>query len=290
MLKCNPGGSPGGNLEGNPPGGGAAAPAPQQVAVPAEDAGPMGPLPFIFNGNRSQAEAFLATIRTYLNLNFNVPGFNSPMKEIALTLSLMQGPDIELWVNSMGGILEQLNPAIDNIPALWDQFLDKFREHFANTYKVDKAQSELENLTMRFPKIDQYITRFEDLSNKVGYVLGHEEVIHLFIKGLPQSILLNMVKTPLNISYTTFKQRAIDATRLLQLLQHILKQRGESQTQTQTQSQQPTGPTRGFQGGTIQGFQNFNQQYHAPNSRGYNQPRGPFSNNNQRGFQGFQQN
>jgi hypothetical protein len=53
-------------------------------------------LPFVFIGNRTQAEAFLTAIRTYLNLNFNVPGFNSPIKKVALTLSLMQGPDTEL--------------------------------------------------------------------------------------------------------------------------------------------------------------------------------------------------
>src|SRR5580693_6941957 len=112
----------------------------------------------------------------------------------------------------MGRMLEQLDPAIDNMPTLWDQFLDKFREHFADTHKVDKVQSELESLTMSFPEINQYIAQFEDLSNKAGYVLGHEEVTHLFIRGLPQSILPDVVKTPLNVDYTTYKQRAIDAT------------------------------------------------------------------------------
>ena len=71
----------------------------------------------------------------------------------------------------MGGMLEQLDPAIDNVPALWDQFLEEFREHFANTHKVDKAWIKLENLTTKFLKIDQYITKFKDLSNKVRYVL-----------------------------------------------------------------------------------------------------------------------
>jgi hypothetical protein len=56
------------------------------------------------------------------------------MKKVALTLSLMQGSDIELWVDSMGRMLEQLDLAIDNVPALWDQFLNKFQEHFTDTY------------------------------------------------------------------------------------------------------------------------------------------------------------
>jgi hypothetical protein len=84
--------NPGGNLSRNPGG----APALQQVVAPAGDARPIKVLPFVFIGNRTQAEAFLTAIRTYLNLNFNVPGFNSPIKKVALTLSLMQGPDTEL--------------------------------------------------------------------------------------------------------------------------------------------------------------------------------------------------
>ena len=140
---------------------------------------------------------------------------------------------------------------------------------------------------MKFPKIDQYIAKFEDLSNKVGYILGHKEVTHLFIKGLPQSILPDVVKNPLNMNYTTYKQRATNAIRLLQLLQHILKNRGRSQGQPQTH--QPLGSNRGFQGGTFRGFQNFNQQYQNPNSGGYNQSRGPFQSYNQRGPQRGQQ-
>jgi Retrotransposon gag protein len=205
-LNQNPRGTPGRNPERNPGGrplGGA--PAVSQVVVPAGDTRPMGALPFVFTGNRTQAKAFLAAIRTYLNLNFNIPGFNSPIKKVALTLSLMQGPDVELWVNSMGRMLKQLDPAIDNIPALWDQFLNEFQEHFTDTHKADKAQSELESLTMKFPEINQHIIRFKDLSNKAGYVLGHEEVTHLFIRGLPQSILRDVVKLPLNVDYATYK-------------------------------------------------------------------------------------
>jgi hypothetical protein len=116
-----PGGNPSRNPGGNPPRGrppGGEAPAPQQVVIPAGDARPIGALPFIFTGNRTQVEVFLAAVQTYLDLNFNVPGFNSPMKKVALTLSLMQGPDVKLWANSMGRMLEQLDLTIDNMPAL----------------------------------------------------------------------------------------------------------------------------------------------------------------------------
>jgi hypothetical protein len=84
-LGHNPGGNPGGNPpEGGPSEGGLVAPAPQQVVIPVGDAKPMRALSLMFSRNCSQAEASLAAIRTYLNLNFNVLGFNSPMKKYVI--------------------------------------------------------------------------------------------------------------------------------------------------------------------------------------------------------------
>jgi hypothetical protein len=48
------------------------------------------------------------------------------MKKVALTLMLMQGEEISNWVQSVGNNLDRLNPAIHNIPILWDTFLDEF--------------------------------------------------------------------------------------------------------------------------------------------------------------------
>jgi len=86
----------------------------------------MGSLPAIFVGNRSEAEAFIDGIQAYICLNRDVPGFTSPMKKIALTLTLMQGEKVAGWAHDMGQALNELNLATDNFPALWDAFLAKF--------------------------------------------------------------------------------------------------------------------------------------------------------------------
>jgi len=51
----------------------------------------MGSLPAIFSGNRAEAEHFINGVQAYIQLNREVPGFTSPMKKIALVLTLMQG-------------------------------------------------------------------------------------------------------------------------------------------------------------------------------------------------------
>jgi hypothetical protein len=48
---------------------------------------------------------------------------------------------------------------------------------------------------MKFPNIDQYIAKFEDLVQLAGYTMGNEETINLFLNGLTISILNDMVRS-----------------------------------------------------------------------------------------------
>ena len=78
----------------------------------------MGSLPAIFTGNRAEAENLINGIQAYIRLNREVPGFTSLMKKIVLTLTLMQGEKVAGWANDIGEVLDELNPATDNILAL----------------------------------------------------------------------------------------------------------------------------------------------------------------------------
>jgi hypothetical protein len=94
---------------------------------------------------------------------------------------------------------------------------------------------------MKFPEIDMYITKFEELARQAGYMMGNPETLHTFIKGLTQSVMEEVLK-PLHImTYQEVKQKAINCTWSRVLLDNILR------------AQQPGG--RGFQGGAFQGFQ-----------------------------------
>jgi len=212
-LRRNPGSGPGG------PGGPAAQGINPLAVVPqAADVRLMGSLPAVFLGNRAEAEHFINGIQAYIQLNREVPGFNLPMKKIALVLTLMQGDKVADWANDIGQALDELNLATDNIPALWTTFLEEFREQYLDTQATDRARTELESLVMKIPYIDEYISKFEDLCRKSNYMMGNSEVTYMFLKGLPKSLLEDVLKAPQAVDYPALKERAIQATRTQQLL------------------------------------------------------------------------
>jgi len=45
------------------------------------------------------------------------------MKQMAFTLALIKGPEVAGWTRNMGEVLDTLDPLVDNILAVWDQFL-----------------------------------------------------------------------------------------------------------------------------------------------------------------------
>jgi len=240
---------------------------PLAVVPQAADVCLMGSLPAVFSGNRAEAEHFINGIQAYIWLNREVPGFNSPMKKIALVLTLMQGDKVVDWANDIGQALDELNPAMDNIPALWTTFLEEFREQYLDTQAADRARTELETLTMKIPYIDKYISKFKDLCCKSNYMTGNSEVTYMFLKGLPKSLLEDVLKAPQAVDYPALKERAIQATRTQQLLQNILRQRPQA-NQTGQAYRPPFIPRSGFRGGAFGNFQ-----------RNNNYQRGGFQNN-----------
>jgi len=109
----------------------------------------MGSLPAIFSGNQAEAEHFINGVQAYIQLNREVPGFTSPMKKIALVLTLMQGDKVADWVNDMGQALDELDPATDNIPALWTMFFGRISRtipghpgHGLSTNRIGKSHYE----------------------------------------------------------------------------------------------------------------------------------------------------
>jgi len=131
-----PGGSGGGGRGSGPPAGppqpplgqpGAGGQAP--VAVPA-DVKAMGGLPAAFNGDCLRADDFIKEVKGFLRLNQDVAGYNSPIKKVTFTLTLMHGPQIARWKQDVGNFLDTLDPIYDNIPDVWNQFLHEFAEQY----------------------------------------------------------------------------------------------------------------------------------------------------------------
>ena len=126
LRRAHPGGGGGGGGAGPPLG--QPAPAGQgQAAVPAAaDIKAMGNLPHKFTGNRTKADDFIEEVKAYFHINEDVAEFNSPIKKVAFTLTLIKGDEVAGWVRDIGIWIDRLNRVHDNFPIVWTQFLDEF--------------------------------------------------------------------------------------------------------------------------------------------------------------------
>ena len=199
----------------------------------------MGSLPQISRGDCTKAEEFIEEVKGYIQLNQDVPGFNSPIKKVALTLTLIKGPEITGWVHNMGHWIDQLNPTLDNIPFIWEQILQEFTRKFHDSRQQDRAHIKLENLQMMFPDLDSYISQFEDLARQVGYTKGNPETTQLFLSRLNRSTMEGILRPPFTHGYQAIKECTIESTRLTQLVNSIIgqpKEAAQAKTQITTEA------------------------------------------------------
>ena len=137
----------------------------------------------------------------------------------------MKGPQVAGWTCDMGTWLDTLDLVLDNIPDIWDQFLFEFSQQYQDSQRENRARGKIEHCTMKFPEIDDYIARFEDLSRITGYDANSSAVFQLFTKGLPDDILKEVLTSPTPTTYTELKDKAIAATRSKVLINNILRAR-----------------------------------------------------------------
>ena len=107
----------------------------------------------------------------------------------------------------MGNWLDTLDPVTDNIEDLWLQFLEAYAYQFQDSQVAQRAQSELKNCRMTNNNYDEYVSKFEALADKAEYTRGSVEVYNMFLKGLPTSILYDVLKPPTPTTYNTLKDK-----------------------------------------------------------------------------------
>ena len=142
--------------------------------------------------------------------NQGVPGFESPIRRITITLTFIKGPQVDGWVKGILEGLEQLHPIDNNIEYTYLDFLARFESQFADSTKQEVTQASLDRLTFCFPSINQYISDFKMLAWKARYMIGSQELMNMFLKGLnqfPHIVERVIDKTPTD--YYNLKQKTI---------------------------------------------------------------------------------
>ena len=72
-------------------------------------------------------------------------------------------------------------------------------------------------------KINQYISRFEELARLAHYTVGNEEMAWLFLEGLTIQVMQDVLTTDGLNGYKDYKRRAIDTSRNRSILSQILQ-------------------------------------------------------------------
>jgi len=156
------------------------------------------------------ADDFIEQLKVYIQLNRQVAGMGSFIQRVAFALTLIQGPLVAEWTQAMGAWLDTLQ-AIDDIPAVWDQFLVEFSNQYQDTQRQQSARAELKALRLKWPDINQYTNNFERLTRVAGYNLANPETIKFFIEGLPHSVVKDILRPPTPDTYETTKEKAIQS-------------------------------------------------------------------------------
>ncbi len=154
--------------------------------------------------------------------NQGVPGFESPIRRVAIALTFIKGPQVDGWVEGILEGLEQLHPINNNIEYTYTNFLSQFESQFADSTKQEVAQVSLDRLAFHFPNIDQYISDFEMLARKARYTIRSRELMNMFLKGLhtfPHIVERIIDKSPQD--YYDLKNKTILVVKNQQLLRAI---------------------------------------------------------------------
>ena len=183
----------------------------------------------IFTGDREKADRFLSQLKHYYLANIRVPEFNFWIRKVIIACTYIQGPLVDKWVDRAVDWLSRLDPLIDNIEDVWDQFLDAFAEQFQDSQKGECACTGLENIKMTWPLIDQYIQDFEQLAAKARYILRDVSTNCYFVQGLVPSVGKEVFKPSPSNNYQVLKKRAIDSVMSQKAISQIFGKRDNNQ-------------------------------------------------------------
>ena len=108
----------------------------------------------------------------------------------------------------------------------WRQFTQQFISTFTDTQKDQCTCNQLESLKMKWPEVDQYTMDFKKLMREARYRLGTPESIQMYLKGLPSSIMKDILRAPTATTYQQTIEQAANSVKLQQLIQSLKRMRG----------------------------------------------------------------
>ena len=89
------------------------------------------------------------------------------------------------WVDTMQNATTVL---YDDIPYVWDQFVQRFKEQFTRQHRQNILSDQLAKLRMHNQKLETYIDHFERLTDELISPCDNIFFLALFIRGLTEQL------------------------------------------------------------------------------------------------------
>ena len=156
--------------------------------------GMRGVQPTIFDGTRSHADDFWAQFWRYKLVNRTHDSMVTPFNRVLTTLTYIQGPLINDWVDQQEQQLadrvntSKTNWVHEDNEILWVEFKKVFHDVWMDTSKKQNAYDQLMWLTMNGWNIDTYIATFDRLALAAGWDSNSEGTIAKFWEGLSKGV------------------------------------------------------------------------------------------------------
>jgi len=119
-----------------------------------------------------------------------------PYQRAMTFLSYIRGPLVDDWVDEQAEwLMNQVQTGVAHAEEnLWRSIEIRFRQAYTDTAEKAKAQHQLQNFSMKGDDIDTYISTFQNLARKAGYMLDENVTLGMFADGLPPKLMVNCVK------------------------------------------------------------------------------------------------
>ena len=143
--------------------------------------------PSIFTGKQTDSDRFLKEFKHWQLLNRDRIEMKQVYNWVLMALNYIKGPKVDDWQEGQLTKLE-LDNWNKNDKTIWSDFEQRFKNAFTDTNKKQQAYNRLMSLHLKDSDIDTYITTFDNLVAKVGWIRG-EETADMFQRGLDQGIM-----------------------------------------------------------------------------------------------------
>ena len=140
------------------------------------------------DGNRQRTNHFLHELCLYQFVNATHPIMMNPWQKVAHALTYVNGPNTYEWKRSTENwILSIPAPSAPN-KTVYEDF-EEFIKSWTDTNESYCATTTLDKLRMKDENVDEYITTFTELAQKVLYHEDDPAVLEKFRSGLSLELL-----------------------------------------------------------------------------------------------------